>query len=181
MKEVAELLFLTSRENTSSMRLCLLEVSSVEECLSSVWQCLKDLDGMRSTTVMLNLSSMVKAKDAVSLTINAVTAALDLTSTVLEAAEDVLHMVEVVDVAKVIQIRSWTAANSCTLMKIMTVIMMMELIMQDFLNYKSSEEELAANASLETSTLESQAMDVPLSASNILVLEVDLILKLKFK
>ena len=146
MKAVAVLLFLISKESTSSMRLCLLVVSLVEESLSSVWQCLKVLDGTKLTTVMLSLSSMVKVKDVTSSTPNAVAVVPNSMNTVLVAAEDVLLMVEVVVHAEAIPL--WTDASSTILLKIMTVIMLMVMIMPDFLTCKSMEEELEVNASL---------------------------------
>jgi hypothetical protein len=146
MKAVVVLLFLTLKESTSSMKLCLLVVSSVEESLSSVWLCLKVLDGMRSIIAWLNLSGMVKDKDAISSIPNAAAVVLNLKNTVLEAAEDVLPMEEVVAHAEAIL--SWTAASSSILLKIMTVTMITVMIVPDFLTYKSMEEELVVNASL---------------------------------
>jgi hypothetical protein len=91
-------------------------------------------------------------------------------SSVQEAAEDVLPLVEEVETAEVTPL--WMAADSIILIKIMIVIMQMLKIMQDFPAYKLSEEEQAVNASLVTLTQDHQAARLT-SASSILAVEVD--------
>lgn len=118
-----------------------------EESQNSLSVCLKDQDGTLLTTVMLNLSSMDKVKAVVSLQA-LVPAVVISMNTVPEApvSEDVLPMVEEVVHATVIHF--WTDASSSILLKRWTVIMMLAMIMQDFLIYKFTEEELRASVSL---------------------------------
>jgi len=147
VEEVTPLL-LTSKESTSSMMLCHLEASMVEDSQNSVLDYLKELDGSLLTMIMLNLTTMVRAKDVHLSQESAAAAALTLMNTVLEAAEVVLQLVEVVVLAKVIL--SLKAADTTIPLKIMTVKMMMEKTMQDSLAWRLMEEELEANASQET-------------------------------
>ena len=70
----------------------------------------------------------------------------NLMNTVLEAAEDVLHMVWVVVPVQVTLL--WMGADSSGLLKIITASSKMELIMLDFPLCKYSEEMLVASASL---------------------------------
>jgi len=130
VEEVTPLL-LTSKESTSSMMLCHLEASMVEDSQNSVLDYLKELDGSLLTMIMLNLTTMVRAKDVHLSQESAAAAALTLMNTVLEAAEVVLQLVEVVVLAKVIL--SLKAADTTIPLKIMTVKMMMEKTMQDSL------------------------------------------------
>jgi len=130
------------------MMLCHLEASMVEDSQNSVLDCLKELDGSLLTMIMLNLTTMVRAKDVHLSQESAAAAALTLMNTVLEAAEVVLQLVEVVVLAKVIL--SLKAADTTIPLKIMTVKMMMEKTMQDSLAWRLMEEELEANASQET-------------------------------
>jgi len=146
VEEVTPLL-LMSRESTSSMTLCHLEVSMVEESLNSVLDYLKELDGSFLTTITLSLISMVKVKDAHSSTVSAAAAVLALTNTVLEAAEVVLQLVEVVVLAKVILLLK--AADITILLRIMIVRTKMDKTTQDSLAWKFMEEELEVNVSQE--------------------------------
>jgi len=91
-------------------------------------------------------------------------------SSALEAAEDVLPLVEEVETAEVTQL--WTDADSIILMKIMIVIIQMLKIMQDFPAYNLSEEEQAVNASLGTLTQDHQAARLT-SVSSTPAVEVD--------
>jgi len=88
-------------------------------------------------------------------------------------------MVEEVENAPVTLL--WMDANSSDLMRIMIVKTLMVRITQDFLVYKFSEEEQAASVSPVTSTQEHQPMVELLSASDTLAVELDHLLKLKFK
>jgi len=81
-EEEVELLFLTSKENTSSMRLCLQVVFSEEESQNSLLECLKDLDGMLQTIALLSHSSMDKVKAVTSSVMFAAVAAPNLTNIV---------------------------------------------------------------------------------------------------
>lgn len=150
MKTVEEvtLLLLTSKESTSFMTPCHLEVSTVEDSQSSVLVYLKDLDGSRLTTVTLSLTTMEKAKDAHSSMENAAAQAPALKNTVLEAREVVPQLVEVVVLAKVI--RSLKAADTTSLLKATTVKMRMDKTTRDSLVWKSMEDQLEVSASLET-------------------------------
>jgi len=128
---------------------------------------------------MLNLSSTVKVKDAVSSLDHAAAATPNLMSSVQAAAVDVPLLVE--EVVNALVTPLWTDANSTNLMSIMIVKTPMVRIMQDSPLYKFLEEEQAADASLVTLTQDPQLMVLQLSASSTLVLELDPSLKLKFK
>jgi len=104
---------------------------------------LKDLVGTKSTTTMLNLTSLVKAKDALSSLVLPVPI---LTNSAVEVAEDALLLEE--EVVHAVATLSPMDANITILMRIMTVTTMMDKITLDFLISKSMEEVLAANALL---------------------------------
>jgi len=63
MMEDPDLLNLTLKESSSSMKPCHLVVFSEEESQSLVWLCWKVQVGILQITHMLNLTSMVKVKD----------------------------------------------------------------------------------------------------------------------
>jgi len=146
MVEVVEPTPLTLRESLWSTKPCLLEAFSEEELLNSVLPCLKDLVGMSPIIPLLNPTSMVKVKDVHSSPVLAALPALNSTNFAQDLLEDALPMVEEVENVPVILL--WTDANSSILMKIMTVKTQTEKTMQDYLNSRSSEEELAANVLL---------------------------------
>jgi len=174
-----EPLHLTSRESSSFMSKCLQEVSMVEESLSSVCPYSKDLDGISQTTTMLNLTSTVKVKDAVSSLEHAAAAALSLMSSAQAAAVDVPLLVE--EVVNALVTPLWMDANSTNLMKIMIVKTPMVRITQDSPLYKFSEEDQAADASLVTLTQDLHLTALQLSASSTLAVELEPSLKLTFK
>jgi len=123
MVEAVALMALTLKGSTSCTKLWHQAVSLVEESLSSVCLCWKDLVGMFLTTTMLSLSSLVKVKAAHLSAVLAAAVALVFLSTVLEAAEDVLPLEE--EVAHVKAILFLMDANTTVLMKTMTVRMTM--------------------------------------------------------
>jgi len=130
---------LTLKENSSSMKLCLLEVLSEEEYLSSVWPYLKDLVGILPTTAMLSLITTVKDKDVHSLLVHAPPTMENSLNIAQEASTEVaLPTVEEVVSAKVIL--SLKVANTTILSLIMIVRMRTVLIMPLSLNCKISEE-----------------------------------------
>jgi len=126
--------------------------------------------------IMLNLTSMEKDKDVDLSLVHAAAQALNSMSFVLEVIRDVLHMVEEVDIAKVILYL--IPADTTLQTRIMTVKMKMVKIMLDSLLYKYLEEQLAASASLVLST-QDHPLVVLLSVSSILALEKDHPLNLK--
>jgi len=148
MVEEVELVHPILRENTSSMKPCLLEASLEEEFLNSVLDCSKQVVGMSLIIALLNPTTMVKVKAAHSSTTFAAAPLLNSMNTAPEVLEDALPMVEEVENAAVTPL--WTDADSSILMKIMTVITTMDKTMQDYLTSKHMEEELAASASLVT-------------------------------
>jgi len=117
-----------------------------EEFLSSVWLSLKVQVGIPLITAMLNHTSLAKDKDALSLLAHAAPVQLPLMSFVLEAAEDVLPMVDlVVNAAVTLRLMD---ADTTTLKSTGIVTTMMVQMKLDSLVLKSMEEELVANASL---------------------------------
>jgi hypothetical protein len=127
---------------------------------------------------MLNLTSLVKVKDAASLVVHAVAAILSLMSSAQEAVEDVPLMAEVVEAAVVTPFLM--DVDTITPAKIMIVRMQMLKIMQDFQVYKFSEEVQAVDASVELLTQDNHLVPQH-SASSTLALEVDHLRKFKFK
>jgi len=93
---------------------------------------------------MLNLSSSEKVKDAHSSLVALLAPAL--TNSVVQATEDALLLEEEVAIVRVTLFLM--DANISVLVRTLTVKMKMVKIMQDFLNSKSMEEVLTANASL---------------------------------
>jgi hypothetical protein len=173
MVVAVQLTLLISRESTLSMSSCHQEASTAEESLSSVWLYSRDLVGTCLTTAMLNLSGTVKDKDVTSSILNAVAAVLNLMSSVLEVPEDALQMESVVAHAQVTLL--WTVASSLDLLRTTFARMITELIMPDFLTYKSLEEVLGASASLVLLTPDHLTVLLH-SASSIPAMEVALLL-----
>jgi len=176
--EIVPLLLLTSKEKSLSMKLCLLEVSLEEESLSSVSLFWKDQDGTFLTITMLSLTSSVKDKDAHSSLAHAAVLAPSSMTTAQAAARDALHMVEEVDTVRVTH--CLTIADITTLVKTMTVRMMMVITMLLYPVSKYTVDQQEANVSL-VLWLQRVALARTLSVSSTVVLEVVLLLNLKYK